>query len=67
MNGFARLSFGAELTRPKTGDRRVFWQNKRLAIESKAGGNAGTVYAARARRLNFDIHSALYAAHGLHA
>ena len=40
-----RCGFGAELTRPKPGDRRVFWRNKRLAIELKAGGNVGTVHA----------------------
>ncbi|MGE0132517.1 MAG: DUF2889 domain-containing protein [Blastocatellales bacterium] len=27
--------FDSELTRPKPGDKRVFWRNKRLAIESK--------------------------------
>jgi len=53
MNGFARLSFGAELTRPKTGDRRNFWQNKRLAIELKADGNAGTVYACESATSEF--------------
>jgi Protein of unknown function (DUF2889) len=40
-----RCGFGAELTRPKPGDKRVFWRNKRLAIELKAGGNGGTAYA----------------------
>jgi hypothetical protein len=40
-----RCGFGAELTRPKPGDRRVFWRNKRLAIESQAGGNGETIYA----------------------
>ncbi|MGH9940629.1 MAG: DUF2889 domain-containing protein, partial [Blastocatellia bacterium] len=41
----ARCGFDAELTRPKPGDRRVFWRNKRLAIELKASGNGGAVYA----------------------
>ena len=27
--------FGEELTRPKPGDKRVFWRNKRLSIEPK--------------------------------
>src|SRR5215813_8387907 len=40
-----RCGFGSELTRPKPGDKRVFWRNKRLVIESKAGENGGTVYA----------------------
>src|SRR5262249_34097989 len=44
MNGFARFSFGGELTRPKPGDRRVVWRNKRLAIELKSGGNGETIY-----------------------
>src|SRR5499426_4855277 len=39
-----RCGFGAELTRPKPGDRRVFWRNKRLAIELKARGNGETIY-----------------------
>jgi hypothetical protein len=30
-----RCGFGAELTRPKPGDKRVFWRNKRLSIERK--------------------------------
>jgi hypothetical protein len=33
MNSYARFGFGAELTRPKPGDERIFWRNKRLAIE----------------------------------
>jgi hypothetical protein len=40
-----RCGFGPELTSPKPGDKRVFWRNKRVAIELKAGGNGGTVYA----------------------
>src|SRR5262245_27123867 len=43
-NREVRCGFGAELTRPKPGDRRVFWRNKRLAIELKSGGNGETVY-----------------------
>jgi len=43
-NREVRCGFSAELTRSKPGDRRVFWRNKRLAIELKAGGNGGTVY-----------------------
>ncbi|HEV2664831.1 MAG TPA: DUF2889 domain-containing protein [Blastocatellia bacterium] len=44
-NREVRCGFGAELTRPKPGDKRVFWRNKRLAIELKSGENGGTVYA----------------------
>jgi Protein of unknown function (DUF2889) len=40
-----RCGFDAELTRPKPGDKRVFWRNKRLAIELKSGGSGETVYA----------------------
>jgi hypothetical protein len=40
-----RCGFDAELTRPKPGDKRVFWRNKRMVIELKAGGNGQTVYA----------------------
>lgn len=35
-----RCGFGAELTRPKPGDRRVFWRNKRLVIRETAAGFA---------------------------
>jgi hypothetical protein len=58
-----RCGFGAELTRPKPGDRRVFWRNKRLAIELKSGGNGETVYACESAmedsihdiRIGFDL------------
>jgi hypothetical protein len=40
-----RCGFDAELTRPKPGDKRVFWRNKRLTIGLKAGGSGETVYA----------------------
>lgn len=33
-----RCGFGAELTRPQPGDRRVFWRNKRVAIQETAHG-----------------------------
>jgi Protein of unknown function (DUF2889) len=60
-----RCGFGAELTRPRPGDRRVFWRNKRLAIELKAGGNGGTVYACESAmedsihdiKIGFDLSS----------
>lgn len=60
-----RCGFGAELTRPKPGDKRVFWRNKRLAIELKVGGNGGTVYACESAmedrihdiRIGFDLSS----------
>ncbi|MBI1761855.1 MAG: DUF2889 domain-containing protein [Acidobacteria bacterium] len=35
-----RCGFGAELTRPKPGDRRVFWRNKRVVIQQTAIGFA---------------------------
>jgi hypothetical protein len=58
-----RCGFGAELTRPKPGSKRVFWRNKRLAIELKAGGNGETVYACESAmedsihdiRISFDL------------
>jgi Protein of unknown function (DUF2889) len=40
-----RCGFDAELTRPEPGDKRVFWRNKRVAIELKAGGNGEAIYA----------------------
>jgi len=57
--------FGSELTRPKPGDKRVFWRNKRLAIELKSGGNGGTVYSCESAmedsihdiKINFDLSS----------
>ena len=60
-----RCGFGAELTRPKPGDRRVFWRNKRLAIELKASGNDGTVYVCESAmedsihdiKIGFDLSS----------
>src|SRR5215470_6562564 len=58
-----RCGFGSELTRPKPGDKRVFWRNKRLEIELKAGENGGTVYACESAmadsihhiKINFDL------------
>jgi len=44
-NREVRCGFGAELTRPKPGDKRVFWRNKRVSVELKAGGNGETFYA----------------------
>ncbi len=60
-----RCGFSPELTRPKPGDQRVFWRNKRLAIELKAGGNGETVYACESAmedsihdiRIGFDLSS----------
>src|SRR5499433_116049 len=57
--------FGSELTRPRPGDKRVFWRNKRLAIELKSGGNGGTVYSCESAmedsihdiKINFDLSS----------
>jgi hypothetical protein len=64
-NREVRCGFSAELTRPKPGDRRVFWRNKRLAIELKAGDNGGTAYACESAmedsihdiRIGFDLSS----------
>jgi Protein of unknown function (DUF2889) len=60
-----RCGFGSELTRPKPGDKRVFWRNKRLLIELKASENGGTAYACESAmedsihdiRINFDLSS----------
>jgi len=60
-----RCGFDAELMRPKPGDKRVFWRNKRLAIELKVSGNGGTVYACESAmedrihdiKINFDLSS----------
>src|SRR5262245_31334641 len=60
-----RCGFGAELTRPKPGDKRVFWRNKRLAIELKAGGNGETIYGCESAmedsihdiKIGFDLSS----------
>jgi hypothetical protein len=35
-----RCGFGAELTRPQPGDRRVFWRNKRIVIQEFEQGFA---------------------------
>jgi len=64
-NREVRCGFGAELTRPKPGDRRVFWRNKRLAIELRSGGNGETIYACESAmedsihdiRIGFDLSS----------
>jgi hypothetical protein len=63
-----RCGFGAELTRPKPGDKRVFWRNKRLSVELKAdelkaNGNGGKFYACESAmedaihdiRIGFDL------------
>ncbi|HKQ73066.1 MAG TPA: DUF2889 domain-containing protein [Blastocatellia bacterium] len=60
-----RCGFGAELTRPKPGDKRVFWRNKRLLIELMAGESAGTAFACESAmedsihdiKINFDLSS----------
>jgi Protein of unknown function (DUF2889) len=65
QHGFARVSFGAELTRPKPGARRAFWRNERLAIELKAGRKGETIYACESAmedsihdiRIGFDLSS----------
>jgi Protein of unknown function (DUF2889) len=40
-----RCGFGAEIFRPKPGDKRVFWRNKRLAIERRTAPDGGAAYA----------------------
>ncbi len=60
-----RCGFGSELTRPKPGDKRVFWRNKRLAIELKASDNGETAFVCESAmedsihdiRINFDLSS----------
>ena len=60
-----RCGFGAELTRPKPGDKRIFWRNKRVEIELKANGNGETIYACESVmedsihdiRIGFDLSS----------
>ncbi|MGH9767708.1 MAG: DUF2889 domain-containing protein, partial [Blastocatellia bacterium] len=64
-NREVRCGFSPEMTRPKPGDQRVFWRNKRLAIELKAGGNGETVYVCESAmedsihdiRIGFDLSS----------
>lgn len=62
-----RCGFGAELTRPKPGDKRVFWRNKRLAIELKPNGDGdGASFACESAmedsihdiKINFDLSDA---------
>src|SRR5262249_43552546 len=58
-----RCGFGSELTRPKPGDKRVFWRNKRLVIELKAGEDSETIYSCESAmadsihdiKINFDL------------
>jgi hypothetical protein len=60
-----RCGFGAELTRPKPGDKRVFWRNKRVEIEMKKGVNGEAIYACESAmedavhdiRIGFDLSS----------
>ena len=62
-NREVRCGFGSELTRPKPGDKAVFWRNKRLAIESKESENGETVYSCESDmqdsihdiRINFEL------------
>jgi hypothetical protein len=60
-----RCGFDAELTRPKPGDKRVFWRNKRVEIKLKEGVNGEAVYACESAmedavhdiRIGFDLSS----------
>jgi hypothetical protein len=60
-----RCGFGAELTRPKPGDKRVFWRNKLVEIEMKKGVNGEAIYACESAmedaihdiRIGFDLSS----------
>jgi hypothetical protein len=60
-----RCGFGPELTRPKPGDKRVFWRNKRLEIQLKTGGNGEAICACESVmedtihdiRIGFDLSS----------
>lgn len=57
-----RCGFDSELTRPKPGDKRVFWRNKRLAIELKDNGGFACESAMEDRihdiKINFDLSDA---------
>jgi Protein of unknown function (DUF2889) len=44
-NREVRCGFGAEIYRPKPGDKGVFWRNKRLAIEKRTANDGGAAYA----------------------
>jgi Protein of unknown function (DUF2889) len=58
-----RCGFGAEIFRPKPGDKRVFWRNKRLAIEKKTAEGGGAAFACESAledrihdiKVNFDL------------
>jgi hypothetical protein len=58
-----RCGFDPELTRPKPGDKRVFWRNKRVTIELGDGVNGETIYACESAmedavhdiRIGFDL------------
>ncbi|HEX5084196.1 MAG TPA: DUF2889 domain-containing protein [Blastocatellia bacterium] len=60
-----RCGFDAKLTRPKPGDKRVFWRNKRVEIEMKKGVNGEAIYACESAmedavhdiRIGFDLSS----------
>lgn len=64
-NREVRCGFSPEMTRPKPGDQRAFWRNKRLTIELKAGGNGEMVYVCESVmedsihdiRIGFDLSS----------
>jgi DUF2889 family protein len=40
-----RCGFGAEIFRPKPGDKRVFWRTKRLAIKERLANDGNTAYS----------------------
>jgi Protein of unknown function (DUF2889) len=61
-----RCGFGAEIFRPKPGDKRVFWRNKRLAIEARTAQDGSGTYACESAmedsihdiKVNFDLSEA---------
>jgi hypothetical protein len=51
-----RCGFGAEIFRPKPGDERVFWRNKRLAIERRTAQDGGVAFFACESGMEDSIH-----------
>jgi hypothetical protein len=58
-----RCGFGVEIFRPKPGDKRVFWRNKRLAIEKRTAQDGCSLFACESAmedsihdiKVNFDL------------
>ena len=60
-----RCGFDSQITRPKPGDKRVFWRNKRVAIAANKTEDGDAVFACESAmedrihdiRINFDLSS----------